>query len=712
MTGSTTAILPARRSGAPVPPQARTGIRRDLQGLRGIAVLGVVIYHLRPSWLPGGFVGVDVFFVLSGYFITGQLLREAERTRRINLAAFWARRARRLLPASTLVLVITVLAGRLLTNPIEASRIARDGAFSAVFSMNWREAAAGIAYGQDPDPSPFQHYWSLGVEEQFYAFWPVVLLALVLAASAARRVTLRDGVMALSSALAIASFWLALRATTSDQPLAYYATTTRLWQLCLGGLLAAAAPRLSRLPAWTATPARLAGVTAIVGFYAVKPAGIAYPGWYALIPAGGAVLVVAAQGNYAGRYDSIGRLLSSDVGQLAGRYSYSWYLWHWPPLVLLPIYLGHQADVAQLLGCACGSLLLAVLTCHLVEEPVRRSGWLADRRPERPGSQPFEAPPLQARPPAVRGRRSLGLGVVLLAAAVSASLWTASNATTEAARTRITVEGQVLDPTPAHALAEQPLVSARHCQVAFTAHNLSPDCRYRPDTGHGDIVLVGDSHAGMWFPAVDDAARRNQWGLRVWARTSCPFADVRKAGPGGVAAYVDCYRWRTDVMSRLIAARPSLVIVTNFTGQQLHVTDPATHRAAPQARARQLLFAGMNRNLAALRAAGIAVLLIRDVPSFTMSGPDCALAHARDLQACSTPQSVALPYGTRDTQSVQRNPGVHLLDVTSVFCQNARCFQVVGHTLAYRDINHLTTEMARQLAPEVVGAIRAALPTH
>lgn len=670
-------------------------------------MLGVVIYHLRPSWLPGGFVGVDVFFVLSGYFITGQLLREAERTGRVNLAVFWGRRARRLLPASTLVLVITVLAGRLLTNPIEAHRIARDGAFSAVFSMNWREAAAGIAYGQDPDPSPFQHYWSLGVEEQFYAFWPVVLLALVLAASASRRVTLRHGVLAVGSAVAIASFLLALRATTSDQPLAYYATTTRLWQLCLGGLLAAGGSRLSHLPAWTSTPARLAGLAAIVGFYIAKPAGIAYPGWYALIPAGGAALIVAAQGTYTGRYDHIGRLLASGAGQLAGRYSYSWYLWHWPPLVLLPIYLGHQADVAQLLGCACGSLLLAVVTYHLVEDPVRRSSWLADRRAARRAS-----PPLEARPRAARGRRSLGLGVVLLATALTASLWTASNATTQAARTRITVEGQVLLPTPAHALAEEALVSARRCQVAFTAHNLSPDCRYRPDTGQGDIVLVGDSHAGMWFPAVDDAARQNRWGLRVWARTSCPFADVRRPGPGGVAEYVDCDRWRIDVVSRLVAARPRLVIVANYTGQNLHVIDPATHRPASQTRARQLFFAGMNRNLSALRAAGIAVLLIRDVPSFTISGPDCALAHARDLHACSAPESVALPYGTRDVQSVQRNPGVHLLDVTSTFCHDDRCFQIVGNTLAYRDINHLTTEMARQLAPKVVTAIRAALPAQ
>jgi len=665
---------------------AGTAIRHDLQGVRAVAVLGVVIYHLKASWLPGGFAGVDVFFVLSGFFITGLLRREVERTGTVDLIAFWARRARRLLPASLLVLVVTVIAGRLMTNPLEAHRIARDGIFSTIFGMNWHEAASGLAYGQDPDPSAFQHYWSLAVEEQFYLAWPLLMLALALLWRRRPALAPRRTLPLIAVGGGVLSFTLAFHQTVGNQPYAYYGTFGRVWQLALGGLLAAGIAWSEALPLWVRSCGRVAGLGVILGFYGFGPSASEYPGWWSLLPALGAALIVVA-GEPGTRPDPAARLLGTRLGQLGGRYSYSWYLWHWAPLVLLPVALDRPLRIRELGWCAIGTLLAAVLTYHLLEDPLRRNRWLAIRH----------------------GGRSLAFGGALMAVALGVSVWTSSAEQHAAEDVRIVADGyRTLAPQPADAAAEKSQLSIDGCQLPMTSTAAAPDCRYLPDSGHGDLILVGDSHAGAAFPAVQKAAQDNRWGLRAWARTSCPFADIHKAGPGG-GDYVSCNRWRADVIKRLIAARPSLVIITNYASSGLHVTDPHTHKGATQKRAHELFQAGMERSLTRLRDAGLRVLLIGDVPAFTRAAPDCVLAHRDDLAACSLPQPEALPDGGSDQKAAVNVPGVRVLDLTDRFCRGARCYQVVGGLLAYRDTSHLTTAMSLSLTDDVAAAVRTAL---
>jgi peptidoglycan/LPS O-acetylase OafA/YrhL len=694
----------AARLGLGPPVKGGPGIRHDLEGIRAVAVLGVVVYHLRPTWLPGGFAGVDVFFVLSGFFITGLLLRETDRTGSVDLLRFWGRRARRLLPASALVIVVTVLAAWRMTNPLEAHRVARDGLASALFGMNWRSAAAGTQYLRDPDPSPFTHYWSLGVEEQFYLGWPLLALGAALLGRLTKRTRAgallrsRVSMLVLCAAVALPSFLLALSETRNDNSYAYFGTFERTWQLALGGALAATAAWFARLPPWSRVLLRWTGIAAVLVFYFGASTGILYPGRKALVPALGVALVILAGAPSGRRTDPVSRLLCSTPAQLGGRYSYSWYLWHFPPLVLLPIYLGHELDSGQLVLCALGSLVAAVLTYHLLENPLRSSRVLSTG----PG-------------------RSLALGAVLVALGASLSSVVSAAAVHQANRTGITnAAGVRLIPQPAAAAADFPQVYDDNCVAAIkepssdlpTGDARAPGCRYLPKTAGGDVVLTGDSHAAMWFPAVRTMAEKQGWGLQVYLRNSCTFADITKAYAG--AAPCDAYRRK--LLARLRAQHPSLVIVAGLDTfpTWVHERDAQnrpTSRTVHGAAARRLYDAGLERSLRQLTELGIHVLVIGDDPSYpeAMAAPDCVLSHPGHLGACSLPEARARPTDTGNLVAAHAVGGVSSVDFTPVFCRVGRCYQVVGNILAYRDYNHLTSTMVQHLRPGLTAAATAAM---
>lgn len=266
--------------------------------------------------------------------------------------------------------------------------------------------------------------------------------------------------------------------------------------------------------------------------------------------------------------------------------------------------------------------------------------------------------------------------------------------------------GTVLRPQPGVAAAEQPQPLKDGCEVSLSAKTFSPECRYLPDAGRGDVVLVGDSHAVQWYSGVRAVAARRSWGLRVWARASCPLADVSKVGAGGPAQ--DCNAWRENVMGRLLTARPSLVIVAGYASIVPSLYDRTSGRLVRGAAARALYETGLRTELRRLRDAGIAVLLIRDNPAFDVSGPKCALEHADHLAACSVTRRHALQT-TVELRAAHAVPGVHVLDNTSLYCDARRCHQVIGSTLAYRDSNHLTLKMVSSLTARLGAAADQAI---
>jgi peptidoglycan/LPS O-acetylase OafA/YrhL len=519
--------------------------RPDVEGLRAVAVLAVVLFHAAVPGTAGGFAGVDVFFVISGFLITGLLWREAGSGGRLRFARFYGARARRLLPAAVVVLVATAAVATAVLPPLRVRGVLGDAVASALYVGNYRLAVQGTDYlAASSPPSPFQHYWSLGVEEQFYLFWPALL---VLAAWVGRRLLRHRPAAAPAAAPAVvlaavagASFAVSLVWTATSSPWAYFSLPSRAFELAVGGLVALGTPLWRHLAGPVAAVGGWAGLTLVVGSCVLLSARTPFPGTAALAPVLGAALVVVA--GCAAPRGGAGVLLGLPPLRWIGRLSYSWYLWHWPVLVLAPPLLGHRLGLPAWLAAAAVSAALALATLHLVENPLR-----------------FAAP-LRRSP-----RRSLVLGGALTAAGVCAALLAGVLAPGTTGRGQAVATPHVRPPaapatrSPAESPAEEqvralaaqvqavvrasaglqavpsdlipPLSRAGSdtaqpfhdgCDQGFTTAT-QPPCVFGDPAGSTTVALVGDSHAAAWYPAVEPVAEQRQERLDVLAKATCPF---------------------------------------------------------------------------------------------------------------------------------------------------------------------------------------------
>jgi peptidoglycan/LPS O-acetylase OafA/YrhL len=354
----------------------RTEFRLDIEGLRAVAVLAVVLFHAEVPGVGGGYIGVDVFFVISGFLITGLLWREVSTAGTVRLRRFYGARARRLLPASATVGVVTMIASAALLPPLQVPTVLGDGIASALYVGNYRFILQGADYfAPYMPPSPFLHYWSLGVEEQFYLVWPPLLIATAWLIRRVRRKKRADAtssrrpylvVLAVVGAVSLA---MSVAATHWMPLVAFFSLPTRAWQLAAGGLVALTAGQWRRLPAACAPIAGWAGLALILLACTRLGTTTPYPGTAALLPVVGTALVIGAGCASASR--GCGRVLSLAPMTAVGRVSYSWYLWHWPVLLLAPPLLGHPLGLAGRLAATLVSGGLAVLTLHLIENPLR-----------------------------------------------------------------------------------------------------------------------------------------------------------------------------------------------------------------------------------------------------------------------------------------------------------------------------------------------------
>ncbi|WP_082992915.1 acyltransferase family protein [Mycobacterium sp. 1245111.1] len=702
---------------------AETGFRPDIEGLRAVAVLAVVLFHAEVPGVGGGFVGVDVFFVISGFLITGLLWREASATGTVGLRRFYGARARRLLPASAAVGVVTMIASVVLLPLLQVKSVIVDGITSALYVGNYWFIMRGVDYfASARPPSPFQHYWSLGVEEQFYLVWPALIIG---TAWLIRRLRRRTRVEATSSRrpflvvlalVAAVSFALSLVATPFAPAVAFFSLPTRAWQLAVGGLVALTvvrwrglSPRAGAITGWAGLALILLACT---GFSGATP----YPGLAALLPTAGTALVIGA--GCATATQGCGRVLRVAPMRAIGRISYSWYLWHWPVLLLAPDVLGHPLGLAARVAAALASGGLAVLTLRFVENPlrfapaVRRSagrslalGGVATAIAVCVGAALLVVVPL----PTGRGAPTAALNVTATPVPAGSDMAAYDAAVQHAfaqvqaalvASAGLTAVPSNLDPPFADVEAEQNAYMGSGCLRA-PLQGGQPECATGDLESPTTVVLVGDSHAAIWNPSFQQVAAQRRWRLETLEKAACPFMDMRVNNPFRrvVEVFEHCEQWRAQIMDRLRSERPRLVVVSAWRGYGAdeHLTgfnayDPAW-------------LDSLTRLVQQLRGTGAKVLVLGPVPDPHTTVPICLSAHLDDVAACLPRRSTAVNQtGIAAEAAATQAAGGQYTDLTDLFCAGDRCPVIVGNTLVYVDASHLTFEYSRRLAP-VMGAL-------
>lgn len=664
------------------------GKRLDIQGLRALAVGIVVLFHLWPEHLPGGYVGVDAFFVISGFLITAHLLSEVERTGTVSLTKFWARRVRRLLPAAFTVLGASLIAAFVILPKALLQQTLYEIGAAAIYVQNWVLAGNSVDYlAADNEPTLAQHFWSLSVEEQFYIAWPVLILIAIWIAGKQGRGNRR----AIASALAVvfvASLAFSIFETARSQPSAYFITPTRAWEFAAGGLLvfipAVASGPISRVVAsW--------GGIALIIFSAVQFGGATpFPGAIALLPVVGTMLLI-----YAGDSDSAwspAHVFRFGPIQLLGDVSYAVYLWHWPLIILAPFVLGHELTFRTKVVLLVLTLALATATKFLVEDPVRNAKGRA-----------------RGRIPTF-GFMAAGMAAILVVSSVGT--WSIERARTDlAASMASAIEGGCFGAAAMPGSCVSPFAVTGTVDAAFSAADSyvalgligRSDCERAPlepgslvrDCEFGDtktpnrtIALVGDSHAEHLFDPLVAYAKTVGWRIIPFMHSGCTAMETPH--PNTTPAAAICADWSAQVQAE-IAARDDIDVVLFSNRSKTKQIQP-THAADV---------------LTKIRQAGKTVVAIRDVPGMPIgsSAPECVELSKRMYDPCGSP----LDDGGDFMMQAAAMAAIPIVNLRPYFCDTAACHAVIGGTIAYFDDNHLTYSFALSLTPYLGASLESIL---
>jgi len=672
----------------------------------------VVLFHLWPAQVTGGYVGVDVFFAISGYLITGHLLREITREGQVNLGAFWARRVRRLLPAAAVVLAACLLATVLFL----PSRVWEDTAVqigaSSIGMQNWALSSNAVDYfAQNTPPSVVQHYWSLSLEEQFYVFWPLFLLGVVFLSGlmpAQWRPRLLAGAMGLVFFVSLT--WSVIE-TAKSQPQAYFSTFTHAWEFALGGLLALGHGRL--MAGWWGRSETVRALVSWLGLAAIIASAFlftgasAFPGWIALLPIIGAVAVIAA-GMSESRIQKPLFLRSKPV-QFVGGASYSIYLWHWPPIVVVPAILGRELGLGTKISILVLSILAGWLTKKFVEDPSRRARVLNHRL-----WLTYSLAAAAAGLLVVSSFTVLTAGSAQAASAKAAAQDTISRALdggnacfgaaamdepascpqSHSVDARFGPDFAADDWGSIAGVTKDGTLPNKSACVDFSGGHGTPffDCSLGDTSSRTTMAIIGDSHALALTEPLVRLAESRGWGVRVILLNSCtpslPMAHT------GASDKVECNVWRAAVADRVAKdSHIDIVVTTGFTRGEPDAPFSGTRTDLVQA------YAGLWERWT---SAGKSVFVVEDVPLTSgQSVPSCVAAHSGDPDPCAVPRSRALAWDPLVDAAAASPAGVHLIDLTPAFCGSDRCHAVIGGLIAYRDPHHLSATFALTLIPRL-----------
>ncbi len=705
MTSTDTQLLRPRRRGQVRRPQ---GFRPDIEGMRAVAILLVLVYHAGLPFLPGGFVGVDVFFVISGFLITGLLIKELETKGRVSLPRFYARRAKRLLPATALVLVVTTVLTWMTASVVHWRTFGFDIVGAALYVVNWVLAGRAVDYlAEDVGVSPVQHFWSLAVEEQFYIVWPVLLVAVGWWVARRRSVSLRPVMTVAILLIVVPSFLWSLHLTGADPQRAFFVSTTRLWELGVGAFVAIGAMQWERLPRPFSVVLGWAGLAAVVLSGVVIDARTPWPGYHALLPTLGSAAVIVA--GFSSGPGGPTRILSRPFMVWVGGLSYSLYLWHWPLLVSADAHWGGLTPLTGTLV-ALLSVVPAWLSLRYVENPLRFSRRLSE-------SNRFTLS---------LGANFSAVGVVaglLLVLAVPSATTPGSDATGAGAITQGSQQdggtggddgtgGQSTDDPEPGSVASLALVDG-FVPAATEATKDVPEgyddgcqqnqsdaepirCDYGDPEGSVTIAVVGDSKILQWQSVLDQIGKDEGWHLVSYTKSACGFHSGMQVASGD--PYTSCAEWNDAVMAQIVELDPDLVLTTQ------RVTEALTDETDPSTLSEDAMLPAIVDTWKELADHGIPVLGMLDNPSPPLSVYECVAEHPDDLAACAFDKEQGIEDSSAPLfeAAAEQVPGVRLLDVRDLICPDPQtCVPVIGGVLVYRQTSHITDTYARSLEPAV-----------
>ncbi len=666
---------------------SKKGFRPDVEGLRAVAVGAVLLYHAGVPFARGGYVGVDVFFVISGFLITGLLVRELERTGTVSITRFYSRRAKRLLPMTVVVLAFVVVLSWWLFDPVRLDEVSLSVVAAGLYAMNWLLALRATDYfAAGLQASPVQHFWSLAVEEQFYLLWPTFLLLVTWWSRRTGR-SLRPVLLAAFAALAVVSLAYSVYSTEQEAGAAYFSTFTRGWELALGGMLALVpASWQERQSRWWVGTLAWAGLGLVV-FSAFRfNDSTLFPGYAVLLPTLGTAAIIAA-GFASSALPLPSRLLALGPVRHVGRISYSWYLWHWPPLIFATQIWGKLSPLEGTAVLA-ASYLPAVVTNRLVERPFLHSKLLT-RCPRKA---------LALGGACTTASVALGLGLFALTPTIPEA---PENQVAGAAALQdghaLQKSAKAVHPSPRKAETKEnrPQMYADGCHLD-TPETKSPKCVYGSPSSETTVVLFGDSHAMQWFPALNELAKERGWRLVGLTKSACPPAEVHTYYAGLRREYRECDEWRRRTLERILHKEDPSLIVTS----SLPTYRPMENgkRLSREERIKAMI-EGYVSTLRKLRSTGAPVALMGDVPHPSKNVPECVSRSLHHLKRCSSPRREALDYPKVNAQAAKQVQGVRLIDPTPVVCPEKRCPAVIGDVLVYRNGAHLTATYVRTLTP-------------
>lgn len=666
--------------------------RPDIQGMRTVAVLTVLVFHLNSTWVPGGFTGVDMFFVISGYLITGLLIKEKVRTGKIDLIGFYGRRIKRILPAASIVIAATLLGGYLIMPAAQWGDLSKMAIASSLSVANWFLAFGNTDYfAAEDSPSPFQHYWSLGVEEQYYMVWPVLLIA-VFAIVATRKAmtekTTAIAVLVMAMIAGIPSLVHSIILTANNPQTAYFATTTRVWELAVGAALSAVVVifkiRMNAMLAWFAT---FVGVGLIAYGLIMYTGNMAYPSFSAAAPVFGIALLILA-GTQEGSHT---KWLELKPMRTIGDASYSLYLIHWPVIVLAGWYFEDLTVWHQIaLGILAVSLSLA--SYKWVESPTMH--------------MKFNTPVLAGSLAAVTAV------LVSLSFAVSHHGQHIVNAQSEASKSvevktlaagrdpfNDLMKGMAYKPSASEAREDTTTLYNEKCQNGASRETVKV-CHYGDEDSKTTIVLFGDSHASHWSSALIPASEKHGWHFVSMVKSNCPAPDATVVFSGSSKRenpdYVECDSWTKDAMRKIEEIKPDIVL-HSFDGYTM--SDGTEFSDAIEGTWKKI------------NDMGIRVGVIMDTPQAHMSIPVC-LQRNDDPRECATPKADALEGSgiSTQTEALDNYDGdVHRIETIDLICPGDICSPIIGNAVIYTDTSHLSQTFGKTLTDVMGERVKAVL---